>query len=452
VLTCPPRVSSAGLEAVELADSAGLHLDPWQCLVLEEALGERSDGKWSAFEVGLLVPRQNGKGSVLEARELAGLFLFDEKLILHSAHEFKTSSEAFSRIWSLIENTPDLERKVHKVYSAHGSEGITLKNGNRLRFVARTSGSGRGFSGDCVILDEAYKLTMKQIAALLPTLSARPNPQLWYTSSGGQLESDVLLRLRQRGVTGEKRLCFLEWSAEPDADLDDRAAWLQANPGFGYRIPEETMESLRAAMDDPEFALECLGIWENVGTSLVIPSASWQSCLDPRSRIDGLQSFAIDVAPDQTHASIAVGGRRSDGLAHVEIVENRPGTRWVARRCSELQAKWGGDILIDTHSPAGALLPDLEAENVRLRIISTAELVQSCGTFYSAVVAAEGEEPWLRHLGQPELAKALQGAVKRPVGDAWAWSRKNSNVDISPLVAVTMVMLAVANGGGVNLW
>jgi hypothetical protein len=66
-------------------------LDPWQRFVLDRALGESKDGKWSAFEVGLVVPRQNGKGSILEARELAGLFLFDERLILHSAHEFETA-------------------------------------------------------------------------------------------------------------------------------------------------------------------------------------------------------------------------------------------------------------------------------------------------------------------------------------------------------------------------
>src|SRR5512135_2349968 len=91
LLVEPPRVSSAGSEAVDLAASAGLTLDDWQAYSLDVALGERRDGKWSAFEVGLVVPRQNGKGGVLEARELAGLFLFDERLILHSAHEFKTA-------------------------------------------------------------------------------------------------------------------------------------------------------------------------------------------------------------------------------------------------------------------------------------------------------------------------------------------------------------------------
>jgi hypothetical protein len=72
ILHVPDYVSSTGDEAVELAAMAGLDLDEWQQFVLHHSLGERADGKWAAFEVGIEVPRQNGKGGLLEARELAG--------------------------------------------------------------------------------------------------------------------------------------------------------------------------------------------------------------------------------------------------------------------------------------------------------------------------------------------------------------------------------------------
>ena len=71
-----------GQQAVELARDAGLSLDPWQEFVIENALGTRDDGKWAAFEVGVNVPRQNGKGGILEARALAGLFLLAERYII----------------------------------------------------------------------------------------------------------------------------------------------------------------------------------------------------------------------------------------------------------------------------------------------------------------------------------------------------------------------------------
>jgi hypothetical protein len=55
--------------------------------------------------------------------------------------------------------------------------------------------------------------------------------------------------------------------------------------------------------------------------------------------------------------------------------------------------------------------------------------------FYDAV-----QERTVRHLGTPEIVAALRGVVKRPLSDAWAWSRKNSTVDISPLVVVTLAL------------
>lgn len=40
---------------------------------------------------------------------------------------------------------------------------------------------------------------------------------------------------------------------------------------------------------------------------------------------------------------------------------------------------------------------------------------------------------------------ALDGAVKRPLGEAWVWSRKSSAVDISPLVACTIAHWGAKN-------
>ncbi len=224
VCSVPPYVSSAGQEAVELAALAGLELDEWQAFVLERALGERSDGKWAAFEVGVVVSRQNGKGGILEARELAGLYLLGERLLIHSAHQFDTSLEAFRRLLFLIENSPDLERRVRRVSRSHGEEGIELKGGQRIRFRTRTKGGGRGFSGDCLILDEAMILPEAAHGALLPTLAARPNSQVWYTGSAVDRfvheHGVVLARVRQRGLAGDDpSLAYFEWSlsaAEPE--------------------------------------------------------------------------------------------------------------------------------------------------------------------------------------------------------------------------------------------
>jgi phage terminase large subunit-like protein len=429
------------VEAAELAESAGLVLDPWEADVLVDTLGERPDGKWAAFEVGLVVPRQNGKGSILEARELAGLFLFDERLILHSAHEFKTAQEAFRRILQLVESTPDLERKVFRVRTSHGEEGIELKTRQRLRFVARSTGSGRGFTGDTVILDEAYNLSAEAMSALLPTMAARPNPQLWYTSSAPlpRVESDMLRRLCKRGRAGESaRLAYIEYCAASDADITDPVVWAGANPGFGIRISEEFIAAELEALGPDDFTRERLGIWhDNDNGDQVIPAEKWAACRDPKSGPVGGLSFALDVAPDRGSASIAVAGRSGRGGIHVEVIDHRPGTSWLAGRALEVQEKWGGKVAIAVGSPAWSLETDLVEAGVELEPVSTVEHSQACGGLFDDIVDGR-----LRQIGQPELDAAVDGADRRNYGDAWLWSRRTSIADISPLVAVTLARWA----------
>ena len=446
--SAPKSVRSAGEDAAELAALCGLELDPWQRHVLDVSLGEKRDGKWSAFEVGLLVPRQNGKGAVLEARELAGLFLFDdERLILHSAHELKTAIEAFLRIRDLISGTPDLMEKFEpKFYQSNEKTAIELNNGKRLRFMARSSGSGRGFSGDVIILDEAYNLPFETLAAILPTMSAKSitgNPQIWYTSSAGMETSEVLAGIRQRGVKGDKALAFFDWSAPADADIDDEAAWAQANPGLGIRISSEFVTKERAAMgDSPQgremFARERLGIWFDPGEGTVIDSATWQGQVDEDSEPVGPVAFAVDVSPDRRVACIAAAGFREDGDVHVELVERfEDGTGRVLDALNERLVSLSKHkyltVVVDGSGPAASLIPDLQQARVKVFKSGSQDMKQACGGFFDRVVQGH-----LWHLGDEFLNLAVAAGTKRVLGDAWAWDRKSPASDITPLVAVTL--------------
>lgn len=450
-LWLPPCVGSAGQEAIELADMAGLFLDPWQKLVLAHSLAERDDGKWAAFEVGLVVSRQNGKGSILEARELAGLFLLGERLIIHSAHQFDTSLEAFRRLLALVEETPEFSRRVRRVSRSHGEEGIELKGGQRIRFRTRTKGGGRGFTSDCLILDEAMDLPEVAHGALLPTLSARPNPQVWYTGSAVDRNVHehgiVFARVRERGLKGGDRgLAFFEWSVDVDEFAADPelasspGAWAQANPGLGIRIAADHVALEQRSMDPHTFSVERLGVgdWPSTdGLRRVISSEAWAALIDASSAPGDPLTFAIDVSPDRSFASIAVAGRRGADEHHVEVVDRRPGTGWVVDRAVELERKHGGRAwIVDAAGPVSSLLFDLaERLDVEPAVVSAQQHAQAFGLFVDAV-----EQGTLRHLGSVELASALAGAVKRPLGDAWAWSRKSSTVDISPLVACTLAL------------
>lgn len=479
-----PYTQTAGAEAIALAKSCGLTLDPWQGDTLTDALGEVYDQtlsrwRWASFRVGVIVSRQNGKGSILEARVLAGLTLFGERLIIWTAHEMKTAMEAFRRVESLIEASPDLRRRVKRYIRTNGNEGIEFRNGARLRFVARSKGSGRGFTCDCLILDEAYALTIDQLAALMPTMSAVPNAQIWYTSSPPlDAESgDVLFRLRDAALSGDSRLAYFDWGLQGvdlenlgDVDLSDPYNWAIANPAYGYRISEAFTGQEFSSMSAEAFARERLGIWPARYSGLsVIDVNAWGKLADQTSAHGRDVAFAADVTPSRDYACIAVYSQRlGDELGHVEIIDHRPGTKWIIPRLRDLKSRWDPvAIAIDAKGPAASLLLDLEKVGFKrpedgdhpkrgeLAVLSTTDATAAVGQFIDAVTQGA-----LRHIDQGPLNTAVAGAKTRPLGDAWAWARRAASVDISPLCAATMARWAYESrahalkkpGNPLNIW
>lgn len=428
-----------------MAAMAGIELDPWQQLVLTHGLGERVDGSWAAFEVGVQVARQNGKGGLLEARELAGLFLLGERLIVHSAHEFSTAEEALERMAVLLESCPDFDRRIKVIKRSHGQEGIYLKGGQRLRYRTRTKGGGRGLSADLVVLDEAMHIPEAMLNALFPTLSARENPQLWYTGSAVDQstmpDGVVFARLRERGIAGgDPALMYAEWS--PDIDHPDKVTremaadpevWALSNPALGIRITAGYIAAEQRSMSARGFAVERLGVgdWPATGSAGgPLDVVLWRSLAEP-STLTGAVCHAFDVTPDRSSATVARAGVRDDGLAYVEIVRHDRGTGWIAKCLEGL----GGNVVCDASGPAGSLLADLKDVDVEPETVSAREHAQACGQFFDAV-----KDDGVRQDGSAELEAAVEGASVRALGDAWAWSRKTSAVDISPLVAVTLAL------------
>ena len=462
-------VSTAGQEAIGLAARAGLKLDPWQQYILNVSMAENARGDWVAPEVCVNLPRQNGKGGLIEARELWGLFIGGENLILHSAHEFKTAKNAFKRIERLIRACPDLHKRVKAYRQTVGEEGIELYTGQILRFIARSGGSGRGFTADCVILDECMILGEDAMGALAPTQAAVDNDQLWYLGSAGIGAPSVQLgRLRQRALealetgTPDPALAYFEWSIDPhldecppDCDKHDTVASAEAavksNPAIGYRLRVDKCMNERLKMGDALYARERLGVGdypaESGATWQVIGEDAWRALADPKATTDGPYAFAIDATPERSHAAIAVAGPWRGGT-HVEVPEHRPGMGWVAERAAELHRKWRPRCwVVDGGGPAGSLIPDLEDAlseveqeltgnpEARVEVVQpkVREIAQATGQFYDAVA-----DQSLSHLDPAPLAVALAGAQKRPLGEAWAWARRGLSVDISPLVAATL--------------
>lgn len=467
----PPYVFSLGPEAIELSRRAGLILDPWQCDALTHMLGVRHDGKWACFEFGEIVARQNGKGGILEARALAGLFLLGEQLIMWSAHEYKTAMEAFRRVMLLLrrlgtqinENLYDVDGILVKVINTNGEESLErLDTGARIKFIARSKGSGRGFSGDVNIIDEAFAYTRVQQEALMPTMSARPNPQIIYTSSPPLTgdTGEVMYALRTRAdAGGDDSLGWRDWGLPGDLDhldgidLDDPALWAQTNPAFGGRLTAEFVARERRSMGAAGFARERLGIWpRQIDTSkgwAVISEADWAAALDEQSQVGATIALAVSVSWDRKRSAIGVAGPRTDGLMHGEVVESGSGTGWVVRRVKELVEVWHPcAVVVNPGAPAGSLIPEIEDEGVEVTRVSSRETAQAYGAFYDMVCGTPYQDDdgnlvdprRFRHIGQEELTAGAVAGVARKLGDGHAWDLKDADGDVTGIDAVTLAV------------
>lgn len=474
-LWIPDRVGSYGDEAIDLAADAGKALDDEQKLAVDALLSYGKGGRWVALESAVIEARQNGKTtSVLTPVTIFDLWLLPPDRIVWTAHLFRTSRDAFDDFCICIETSAALSRRVKKVSYSHGEEFIELHSGAKLEFLARSSGGGRGLGGKRVVMDEALVLSAGAMGALMPTLSARDDPQINYGSSAGKETSDHLFNLTKRGRKGgDPSLIWVEWCSpgsweNPPCEkgrlcphtvgtdgcaLDDESLWPKANHTIGTRITFDYVRAERRTLDPHEFGRERLGWHEApVGEGGAIDAAAWLAALDPESKRHGDVTIGVDITPQQDFAAIAVFGMREDGLEHMQLADHRPGTDWIVPRMVELR---------DTLNPVGwamgrntfAVLeaelgkndftqPEDREEPARGDVarMTSIEMAAACGQLLHACRPVQGKDGVghrFRHLGQRELDQAVESGRIREGADSVAWSRKDSGSDICPLSALT---------------
>lgn len=475
-----PFVKTFGPAAVRFFETfTPMKLDEWQKNYFRDTLGVRPNGKWSAPDVGLVVSRQNGKSELAAARVIIGLFVLKEPLILYSAHRSDTATQIFKRVQDIIADSPELLKQTRHTRrngqvivgrQTNGQESITVfdpetrKDISTVQFRTRVKNAGRGFTADCLILDEAMDLDSGFIGDVYPTLSARPNAQAIMMGSAGTKDSEAFGADRTRALSADPGLItWLEWSAElcsdrceDDCDEHDEpfsaATYAKTNPAYGIRISHESVEKDRRKLTRDEFVIERLSIgdWpiENNEFS-IIGKEAWERQLDERGeRPVGTVVFAVSTSLDLEYSSITVAGFMDLERKNIKVqvtesdfVDYRPGTKWVVPRLIELWKRWKPyAIVIDAHGQAGDFIKELEDAGVTVVSPRAVEYAQSCAIVVEGIEGKKGQEPWLFHSGQAEITTAVANVDKRRLSGLWAWAKMNESIDIIALESATLAV------------
>lgn len=471
-------------EVADLMRAIGYTVEEPEVLALRAMLPQKPNDTWAGLMSAVIAPRQNIKTASMIGSAMHDTF--EQGLdVVWTAHEFKTSTDAFNDFQAIIEGDDALAADVLKVRTANGDEGFDLRNGANLRIVARSGKSGRGFTKvGRLYLDEGLYLTPKMLGAITPAMAAAPNAHIVVASSPGILTSEVLREIRRRGRSlSDPSLGYVEWTSEraltpdelalplsqrpsvrppcvradclhapetPGCALDDEGLWWRGNPALDRRIPREFLREQRKVLAGPslqEFMREHMGWWEDPPTeddvASQIPADAWAA----RLRADAVApegsrvAFGVCRSWDRERIWIGAAALLPDGGELVTLVPwddklglvNSP-VEWLASR----RAHWnpvaiGGQI---GSSPEADLIQQMQ-EDHRLADITQSmtgtDVGIACGTFYDA--ATKGP---LVHIGQEQLDNAIKHAVVRAFGDVWVWDLKASPVDAAGLKAVTI--------------
>jgi len=329
-----------------------------------------------------------------------------------------------------------------------GGEVIEFNNGARFKMMARTRTSGRGFSPDCIILDEAFALSGDVMSALVPSLAARRNPQVWYLSSAGTYESEVLLGLRRRGHSGHAdRMAYWEWHAEESDDHRDPRIHAATNPAYGRRLFADNVEREIATMSRRSFMRERLGVWsESVAETVLDEDAVNRLVVDvPAPPTDGRTiGWGVDAAWDRSGAAIVAAFRGDDGRALLVPVDARAGAGWVPDRLGEIGAAYDPrGVAFDARGNILDLMERAERDHdVGLLPMRYGDYPSACANLAQRV--AEGTVAFAR---VPALVTDATSATSASTPTGWVWSRKTTTPP-TLLIAATAALWSLEHDDG----
>lgn len=468
VCLVPENVGTAFTpEHNRLLVSWGVGLDFWQQQDLARIMAVDASGNWAASEAGELVARQNGKGEILLALDLLHLFVVRRKdnkakTVVHTSHEVKTNTEALAKLEAVVRSNPQLMARVSQIYTGHTGQGIRLKprpgqrRGDRIMFIARSKNSGRGFTADVIIYDEAQELSQASYRALSYTATTVKNRQEVFTGTvpeEGVNDAEVWEALRDRGRAEPgsfKRTCWIEYSPKGSddpkkakrVDLADESNWEAANPSIDIRVFRETTagELERDTSPDKEgFARERLSIWParpeaEVAKLSDLDLTKWKEQADATASVAG-EGVVLALALGRTGAYGTIGKARRVDDTHIAVEHHRTdsGTRWIAEELRQVKADNGNALVVLDPKNAAVVMSSLEKAGIKFLAMNLDEIAAAQATFVEYSNAG-----LIPHRPQDEATRSFEFATTRPIGRAGVtWEQSDPAKPVSIAQALT---------------
>lgn len=323
---------------------------PWQEWLMIHAGELLPDGRPRFRIIILEVARQNGKTEVIVILPAYWMFVDDSPLILGTSTKIEYARESWDKTRKLIRRATALKGLYDpdRWYLrgagdtsmwgyARDDEGELIKEkdsqGSRYKIAAANEEGGRSLTVHRGIADELRQHHDWLAWDAMEPAASYADSQLWTASNAGDDRSVVLNTLRAEALdfiltgVGNYRVGLFSWSAAEDADPEDPAAILQANPRVGYggkTLEDLQMEAATAVRAGGEkltgFQTEKLCIRVKVLNPAIDPGA-WLRCRKPGTLDSARERLAacLDVSTDGAHVTLAVAALLPGGQVRGEL-------------------------------------------------------------------------------------------------------------------------------------
>ena len=454
-LRVPPRLATPPSDhptygpAVDAVGAAlfGRPMQAWQSAVARVAGEYDPDtGDMVHGVVVLHVPRRAGKSALTLAQLSRRVLGQPNSQSWYSAQTGGDAGRVFRREWLPILRRSGLAPRHLKVSLRAGAESFELlaRNASATCF-APVESALHGTNVDLAVIDEAWAHDADAgrgiELAVFPAQLTRPGAQTWIVSAGGTLASTWfdgwLERAELALAAGRPGIALFEWGADataPDYDPTSPATWWQAHPALGDTIrPAALVAELDRSSDIAAFERSILNVWprpRQLGSAIALDDWATLADLDtPATPV----ALAFDVSADRANAALVCAGRDGRGRTVVEVLAYRRGAAWLEDAVRDWARAHPFAVIVADSLAAGTVADRLEVVGVDVLRTGAAQMGRACADLVDQIQAGT-----LAHRAQAVLDDTLAAAGRRLLGDGWAWSRRSSEADISPLVAATL--------------
>lgn len=442
--TAPTPGAVHELTHVELmARLLGTPLMPWQSQVARVATERRADGHgWRYPTVVLTVPRQSGKTTLMRAVMAQRTLRYPRTQAFYTAQSGKDARERWKDLVDIAELTfPQLVT----IKRGAGAECMEWKNGHgQVRTFAPTRTALHGYTPALVMLDEAFAfdedLGAALMAAIVPAQSTLDERQLWIVSTAGDAASTWLKSWVDRGreatVDPMSAIAYFEWAAPEGLDLSDPASFAAFHPAVGYTQTIATLAEAAEAMPPGEYQRAFGNRWTTTKSSVipaeVVARSTNPDQVPPEVLADAVAAY--DVAPDRSWATLWIAWSDAHGH-HLRPWLSQPGTWWLPDEVDHLRSLGLARVGADDGGPARSVTAALRLRGVEVEALGARDFASGTGDLIEALTIGTVD-----HSGDQGLVDGLDGAVLRRMGEADAWSRRDSTGPIWEVVAATVAL------------